>query len=93
MLQVENLRPSSSSTIFVSYVRPHKSVSSKTLSRWMTAILTLGGVDTSVFQQHSARAAAAALHRSRGLTVRQLCVLADWSLCSNTFRKFYERYI
>ena len=89
MLQVDNLRPSSSFNVFVSFVKPHKSVSSKTLARWMTTILALGGVDTSVYQQHSSRAASAALHRGRGLTYRQLCVLADWSLCSNTFKKFY----
>ena len=93
MIQVEKLRPPESSELFVSYVKPHKPVASKSLARWMTAILSLGGVDPAIYQQHSSRSAAAAHHQQAGLTYKQLCNLADWSQCSRTYRNFYERYL
>ena len=90
--QVESLRASSSS-FFVSYVPPYKPVGSRTLARWMTTILASAGVDVTVFGQHSSRAASANLLRQRGLTLKQICALADWSLCSGTYKMFYERYL
>ena len=83
----------SSSPLFLSFVSPHAPVSSKTLARWMTTILATGGVDTSAFKQHSSRSAAAAHMKGRGLTHRDICKLADWSECTSTFKKFYDRYL
>ena len=90
---MKDLRASSSSSLFVSYASPHKPVGSRTLARWMTTILGAAGVDVTIFQQHSSRSASANLLKKRGLTHRQICNLADWSLCSNTFKKFYDRYL
>ena len=81
-----------SSQLFLSHVRPHAPVSCKTLARWMTTILALGGVDTQSFTAHSKSAGATHL-RARGLTHRQICKLADWSLCTATFKKFYDSYL
>ena len=92
LVQVATLRTNSSS-LFISYVRPHKPVSSKTLARWVTWVLDEGGVDTNQWAQHSVRGASATHHRvTRGLTVNQLSKLADWSLTSGTYKRFYERY-
>lgn len=35
--------------LLLSYVRPHKEISKKTISRWITNILKLSGIDTSIF--------------------------------------------
>ena len=39
-----------SSHVFVSYDKPYKIVSSATLSRWLKAVLSLAGIDTSIFK-------------------------------------------
>ena len=78
--------------LFVSFASPHKKVSTKTFSRWMSMILAGGGVDTNKWKCHSVRAAGAAHLRLRGFSLKQICLKADWSLSSGTYRQFYERY-
>ena len=79
---------------FVSFVSPHKSVSSQTLARWMTSILEAGGVDTTIFSQHATRAATVAHLRSkRHLNTNQICKLADWSEKTGVFQLFYDKFV
>ena len=80
------------STFFVSHIRPHKSVSPKTLSRWVGDLLSEAGIDTSEFQPHATRSAAGVL-LSKSLSSIELCKLADWSTVSGTYEKFYERFL
>ena len=81
-------------SFFVSYVTPHKSVTSRTLSRWMKCVLTNAGVDTSLWDPHAVRAASSAHHSGvRNLDLGQICRLADWSLRSGVYKKFYVRYV
>ena len=90
-VQIESFR--SGSSLFVSFASPFKSVHPKTLSRWISIVLTEGGVDTSQWKSHSVRSAGASHLRSSGLSAKQICNRADWSLCSGTYKRFYERYI
>ena len=81
-------------SFFVSYVTPHKSVTSKTLSGWIKSILTSAGVDTKLWDPHAVRSAASAHHSAaRQLDLGQICRLADWSLSSGVYKKFYSRYV
>ena len=80
--------------LFVSYVPPHKSVTSKTLARWMLTLLSLAGVNTNAFKQHATRSAAAHYLKSElSMSVKQLCKIADWKQTSGVYKKFYERYL
>ena len=72
---------------------PHDSVGAKTLARWTTDVLKNGGVDITMWQQHSIRAAGAAHHRKSGLTAEDICELANWSHTSGTYKKYYERFV
>ena len=46
-----NIRQSlNSSQVFVSYGKPYKVISSATLARWLKAVLSLAGIDTSIFK-------------------------------------------
>ncbi len=90
MFQVRGIRGDQDG-LFVSLKPPYKTVSVKTLARWMTQFLGTAGVDTSVWKQHSARAASAA-YKSRDLSVKQICELADWSSAGRTFTSFYRRF-
>ena len=91
--QVSGIR-GDSNTFFVSYVAPHKSVTSKTLSRWIRSILSSAGVSTEVWDPHAVRSAASTHHSAaKNLDLGQICHLADWSLSSGVFKKFYNRYV
>ena len=48
-----------SDKLLVSYVAPHKAVSSETISRWLKNMLSDAGIDTTKYSAHSTRAAAA----------------------------------
>ena len=78
---------------FVSFVTPYKSVTSRTLARWLKIVLESASVDTSVWDPHALRSASSAYHKNRNLDLGQICRLADWSLTSGVFKKFYDMYV
>ena len=63
-------------------------MTSQTLARWMKIVLADAGVDPVVWKPHAVRAASSTHHTN----VRQLD-LADWSMASSTYLKFYKRYV
>ena len=92
-LQVSGIHQDQES-FFVALVKPHRSVTSQTLARWMKTILTSTGVDNSIWKPHAVRSTAAAhLKVDKNLDLVQICRLADWSNVSGTFKKFYQRYV
>ena len=81
-------------TFFISYVKLNKSVTAKTLARWMKVVLTNSGVDPKLWDPHAVREASSSHHSSvRDLDLGQICRLADWSMASSTYLKFYKRYV
>ena len=92
-LQVSSIR-GDNVYFFVSYVKPHKSVTARTLARWMQQTLTKAGVNPEIWAPHSVRVAASTHHSTaRQLDLGQICRLADWSMASGVFIKFYKRYV
>ena len=77
------------SAFFVSFRKPHSVVTAKTMARWICTLLTSSGVDTSEFQSHATRSAAGVL-LSKAMNSIQLCKMADWSVTSGTYEKFYQ---
>ena len=49
--------------LIISYGKPHKPVSSETISRWIKDELSKAGVNTSVFKVHSCRSASSSKAR------------------------------
>ena len=47
-------------SFFVPLVKPHKSMTSQTLTRWMKSTLTAAGVESNVWKPHTVRSAAVA---------------------------------
>ena len=79
---------------FVSYIRPFKSLTSKTLSRWIKVVLTSAGVDSNIWKPHSVRSASATHQTStQNLDLGQICRLVNWSLTSGVYKKFYQCYM
>ena len=93
VFQVSGIR-GDNRAFFVSYQWPHKSVTSQTLARWMKVILTEAGVDPGVWKPHAVRSASSSHHTtSKQLDLEQICRLADWSMASSTYLKFYKCYV
>ena len=79
-----------SSQVFVSYGKPYKVISSATLARWLKAVLSLAGIDTSIFKGHSFRGASTSKAVSFRVPLDVILKAADWKN-TYTFAKFYQR--
>ena len=56
--------------LLISFKKPHKAVSSATISRWIKQLLAEEGVPTDVFKAHSVRAASSSAAKQRSLNGR-----------------------
>ena len=88
ILRTEKLR--SSSKLFISFIRPHKPVTTSTVGRWIKSVLSSAGIDTSVFKAHSVTGASVTNAHIRGVPVEEILRTADWTN-ERTFRKYYLR--
>ena len=57
--------------LFLLYMRPHKSISSNTLMRWVVDILSESGVDTGILKAHSDRGAASSATMNAGVSLKK----------------------
>ena len=78
--------------LIISYGKPHKPVSSETISRWIKDELSKAGVDTSVFKAHSCRSASSSKARDAGISVSEILKKGGWKSV-HTFKTFYSRDI
>jgi site-specific recombinase XerD len=88
LTQTKDLRKSSS--LFISFQRPHAAVTAQTLSRWIYNVLQECGISPQ-FKAHSTRGAStskAALHLDTNSILRTV----GWR-CESTFARFYNRPI
>ena len=74
--------------LFLPYIKPHKPVSSSALARWAKSVLSLAGIDTSIFKPHSTRSAAF----NARVALADVLEAADWTN-ESTFTRFYKRAI
>ena len=87
------VRPTSAqgkNLLFLSYIKPHKPVSSSTLARWAKSVLSLAGIDTTFFKPHSPRSAASSAAFNAGVSLSDILEAADWTN-ESTFTRFYKR--
>ena len=76
--------------LFLSYIKPHRPVTSQRLAHWVKDLLKEAGVDTEIFKAHSVRGASTSAALKRGLHIKDILDTANWSQ-ESTFRKFYCR--
>ena len=69
------------------YGKPHKEVSSDTLSMWIKEELSNAGIDVTIFQAHSCRAASTSKPRHQGMKNSEIVKRVYWTK-ENTFIKF-----
>lgn len=77
--------------LFIGLKKPHRAVSSQTLSRWIRSTLCDSGVPAAAFSAHSTRHAATSLANRLGVSLDVIRRTAGWSASSDTFFKFYNR--
>lgn len=82
--------PEKAAPLFLSYVKPYSPVTSQRLAHWVKDLLTEAGVDTQMFKAHSTRGATTSAALKRGLHIKDILEMADWSR-ESTFKKFYCR--
>lgn len=77
--------------LFLTFKRPHKPVSTQTLSRWIKMTLKSSGINIEIFSAHSCRHAATSSANNKGINIDIIRSTAGWSKGSETFAKFYNR--
>ena len=82
--------PARPNRLLLSYIRPHKPITSDTLGRWVKEVLARAGIDTNIFKAHLVRGASATAAHNKGVSLEDILHLADWSTDS-MFRRFYYR--
>ena len=78
--------------LFISYIKPHKPVTSSTIARWLRATLDQAGIDSTVFGAHSTRGASASAAARGGVTTEDILRAANWS-SESVFQKFYHKEV
>jgi len=76
--------------LFISFVRPYRSVSKSTISRWVKTTLGLAGVDLSRFKPHSIRAASSSAASQANVPLTTILRTAGWS-SKCTFVQYYQK--
>lgn len=87
-----NLR-SDHQVLFISFRKPHRPVTSQTLSRWVKSVLESSGIDTSLFTAHSTRHASSSKAFMSGVSLSVIRNTAGWTTNSRVFAKHYNKVI
>ena len=81
-----------SNQLLLSFVQPHKPISTTTLSRWCVTVMKESGVNVNIFGSHSTRSASTSKCKISGLSFKEIAKSAGWSN-EKTFAKFYDKPI
>jgi len=78
--------------LFISLQKPHRGVSTDTISRWIRDVLDTVNIDTSVFSAHSTRGASTSAAKQAKIPIKTIMDAAGWSR-PTTFANFYNKAI
>ena len=76
----------------MSFIKPHKAVTSSTIARWLRLTLEQSGIDSSIFGAHSIRGASASAAAKGGITTEDILKAANWS-SESFFQRFYHKEV
>ena len=77
--------------LFLSYVKPHKPVTTVTIGHWIVLVFTVSGVDAE-FKAHSTRSASVSQAISAGIPVDTILQAAGWR-SKSVFEQFYQKVV
>ena len=75
-----------SKLLFIAVRKPHKSVTSATISHWMRNLMAESGIDMDQFEPHSARATANFAASNLGVSIKDILKAATWARESTYLR-------
>ena len=78
--------------LYISYVAPHNHAWPQTIARWFKDTLTQAGADTTMFNAHSTKVAAASATQSKGCPIDNVIEAGRWSHVT-TFAKYYGKAV
>ena len=78
------------SQLLISFVKPHNAVSTDTIARWLKTIMTLSGVDTTIFKAHSCRSASTSKAKDFDIPIDTILQAGGWS-SDKTFYNYYHK--
>ena len=76
-----------SKQLLISFIKPHKPISTETTSHWIKNFMALAGINTSQYQTHSTRAASTSHLASKHFDLKSIMQAAGWSN-EETFQRF-----
>ena len=65
--------------LLISFVKPHKRITTSTISRWCVTVLKNACMEITVFGSHSTRSASTAHCKMKGLSMKEINKAATWS--------------
>ena len=78
-----------STQLLVSFISPHKAISSQSVSRWLSRALRMAGIELT-YTGHSTRGASTSAASAAGLSADLILEAADWASVQ-TFERFYHK--
>ena len=82
----------SENRLFISFIKPHKAVTSSSIARWLRTTLEEAGIDSSIFGAHSTCGASASAAARGGVTLEDILKAANWS-SESVFQRFYHKEV
>jgi len=82
----------STENLFITYIKPHGKASKDTIARWIKTVLSLSGIDISVFKAHSIRSASTSAASELGVPITDILSTAGWS-SDCTFARHYNKVV
>ena len=77
-----------STQLLVSFISPHKAISSQSVSRWLARFLRMAGIELN-YTGYATRGASTSAAAAAGLSADLILEAADWAV--QTFERFYHR--
>ena len=87
-----SFRNAGTNQLLLSFVQPHKPISTSTLSRWCVTVMKESGVNANIFGSHSTRSASTSKFKISGVSFKETAKSAGWSN-EKTRAKFYDKPI
>ena len=79
-------------SLFISYIKPYKAVTSVTIGRWIRSVMLSSGIDCDKYKAHSVRSASTSRAKNCQIPIQEIMKTAGWS-SARTFCQFYDKKV
>ena len=79
-------------SLFISYIKPYKAVTSVTIGRWIRSVMLTSGINCDKYKAHSVRSASTSRAKNCQIPIQEIMKTAGWS-SARTFCQFYDKKV